>query len=58
MLKNRRKRYFYESVTDGPTDGPTDGRTHPLIEMRGASKQVPAGTTDASSYPFSTFKHI
>ena len=27
MLKNRRKRYFYESVTDGPTDGRTNGRT-------------------------------
>ena len=31
MLKNRRKRYFYESVTDGRTDGrtngPTDGHT-------------------------------
>ena len=25
MLKNQRKRYFYESVTNGRTDGLTDG---------------------------------
>ena len=40
VLKNRRKSYFQESVTNGPTDrrtnGPmdqqTDERIHPLIE--------------------------
>ena len=35
MLKNRRKSYFYESVTNGPTDEPMVGRTHPLIESLG-----------------------
>ena len=51
MKENGWGHFYCESeVTDGPFDGPTDGwrdqrtdggtngRTHPLIEMRGASK--------------------
>ena len=35
--------------TDGPTDGRTDGQTHPLIEMRGASKNDTLGEKVTSS---------
>ena len=59
---------FYKSVTDGPTDrrtdGPTDqrtnGRTHPLIEMLGASKNAYSPYTYAYAYAYGDriFKYV
>ena len=39
MLKNWQKRYFYESIMDGPMDRRTDGWTHPLIESLARDKK-------------------
>ena len=52
MLKNRRKRYFYESVTDGRTDGRMDGATDQWMERRMEQRmdQRTNGRTDTPSY--------
>ena len=52
MLKNRRKSYFYESVTDGPTDQRTGTPSYTVASTRlktGDTSLTTTAITDTTS---------